>query len=199
MLKRYGFATKPPTLPSGKTCILEMQIPDFAFSPKNLLPGSCVRRIDHRAWRCQAASLALGVMNLTVHDCFGWHVGDVHGGSGYFHRRLSAAHCGQPFRLLPAKPLKVLTSYLVANAGFFAIQQLVFPSFRPQEFPSHLRRYILWTGAETLGRMHSPLPSSLLANIIRGASLVAFLGHAQVVAGRDSLTQSESPARVQNP
>jgi hypothetical protein len=40
MLKRYGFATKPPTLPSGKTCILEMQITDFAFSPKNLLPES---------------------------------------------------------------------------------------------------------------------------------------------------------------
>jgi hypothetical protein len=57
MLKRYGFATKPPTLPSGKTCILEMQITDFAFSPKNLLPESCVRRIDHRCWRCQAASL----------------------------------------------------------------------------------------------------------------------------------------------
>jgi hypothetical protein len=34
MLKRYGFATKPPTLPSGKTCILEMQITDFAFSPE---------------------------------------------------------------------------------------------------------------------------------------------------------------------
>jgi hypothetical protein len=48
--------------------------------------------------------------------------------------------------------------------------------------------YLMWTGAETLGRMHSPLPYSLLANIIRGASLVAFLGHAQVVAGRDSLT-----------
>jgi hypothetical protein len=46
MLKRYGFATKPPTLPSGKTCILEMQITDFAFSPKTLLPESCVRRID---------------------------------------------------------------------------------------------------------------------------------------------------------
>jgi hypothetical protein len=44
MLKRYGFATKPPTLPSGKTCILEMQITDFAFSPKNLLSESCVRR-----------------------------------------------------------------------------------------------------------------------------------------------------------
>jgi hypothetical protein len=42
--------------------------------------------------------------------------------------------------------------------------------------------YLMWTGAETLGRMH------LLANIIRGASLVAFLDHAQVVAGRDSLT-----------
>jgi hypothetical protein len=51
MLKRYGFATKPPTLPSGKTCILEMQITDFAFSPKNLLSESCVRRIDHRGWR----------------------------------------------------------------------------------------------------------------------------------------------------
>jgi hypothetical protein len=48
MLKRHGFATKPPTLPSGKTCILEMQITDFAFSPKTLLPESCVRRIDHR-------------------------------------------------------------------------------------------------------------------------------------------------------
>jgi hypothetical protein len=68
MLKRYGFATKPPTLPSGKTCILEMQITDFAFSAKNLLPESCVRRIDHRGWRCQAASLALEVMNATVHN-----------------------------------------------------------------------------------------------------------------------------------
>jgi hypothetical protein len=34
--------------------------------------------------------------------------------------------------------------------------------------------YLMWTGAETLGRMHSPLPYSLLANIIRTASLVAF-------------------------
>lgn len=47
--------------------------------------------------------------------------------------------------------------------------------------------YLMWTGAETL-RMHSPFPYSLLANIIRGASLVAFLNHAQVVAGRESLT-----------
>lgn len=37
MLKRYAFATKPPTLPSGKTCILEKQITDFAFSPKTTI------------------------------------------------------------------------------------------------------------------------------------------------------------------
>ena len=82
---------------------------------------------------------------------------------------------------------------------FVAIQQLVFPSFRPQEFPSHLRRYILWTGAETLGRMHSPLPSSLLANIIRGASLVAILGHAQVRRGKGLIDVEREPGSRSKP
>ena len=47
--------------------------------------------------------------------------------------------------------------------------------------------YLMWTGAETFGAytIHFFIPT-LLGNIIGGVSLVAFLGHAQVVAGRDS-------------
>lgn len=49
--------------------------------------------------------------------------------------------------------------------------------------------YLMSTGAETLGSYtaHFFIPT-LLGNIIGGVSLVAFLGHAQVVAGKDSST-----------